>query len=49
MPEVGLEPGSKPLKVRHSPEILANPAQSGTSTTRSEAQGVHIVHTPFYA
>jgi hypothetical protein len=33
------------LNIRHSPENLRNPAQSGTSTTRSKAQGVHIVHT----
>ena len=28
---------------------MRNPAQSGTSTTRSEAEGVHIVHPLFLA
>jgi hypothetical protein len=37
------------LEFRRSPENLRNPPQSGTSTTRSEAQGVHIVHTLFIA
>ena len=41
----GTRTGFQPLNIRHSPENLRNPAQSGTSTTRSEAQGVHIVHT----
>jgi hypothetical protein len=45
VPEVGLEPGSSPLNIRRSPEILRNPAQSGRHRTQSEAQGVHIVHT----
>jgi hypothetical protein len=37
----------QPLKIRHSPENLPNPAQSGTRTTESGAQGMHIVHTRF--
>ena len=41
----GTRTGFQPLNFRHSPANLANPAQSGTGTTRSEAQGVHIVHT----
>jgi hypothetical protein len=40
-----LTPANKALP----PENLRNPAQSGTSSTRSEPQGVHIVHTPFFA
>lgn len=40
-----LETHFQPLNFRHSPENLRNPAQSGACTTRSEAQGVHIVHT----
>ncbi|MET3952521.1 hypothetical protein ABIB29_003384 [Arthrobacter sp. UYEF36] len=45
----GTRTGFQPPNFRHSPENLANPAQSGTSTTRSEAQGVYIVHTHFLA
>ena len=45
----GTRTGFQPLNSRHSPENLRNPAQSGNSTTRSEAQGVHIVHTLFLA
>ena len=45
----GTRAGFQPLNFRHSPENLRNPAQSGTSTTRSEAQGVHNVHTLFLA
>ena len=37
--------GLQPLNIRQSPENLANPAQSDASTTRSEAPGLHIVHT----
>ncbi len=43
----GTRTGFQPLNFRHSPANIANPGQSGTSTTQSEAQGVHIVHTPF--
>jgi hypothetical protein len=43
----GTRTGFQALNFRHSPENLRNPAQSGTSTTRSEAQGVHVVHTLF--
>jgi hypothetical protein len=39
-----LTPANKALP----PENLRNPAQSGTSSTRSEPQGVHIVHTPLF-
>jgi hypothetical protein len=42
----GTRTGFHPLNFRHSPENLRNPA-SGASTSRSEAQGVHIVHTRF--
>jgi hypothetical protein len=40
----GTRTGFQPLHTRHTPENLRTPAQSGTSNTRSEAQGVHIVH-----
>lgn len=43
----GTRTGFRALNFRHSPANIRNPAQSGTSTTRSEAQGVHIVHTLF--
>jgi hypothetical protein len=33
--------------IRGSSGNLRNPAQPGATTTRSEAQGVHIVHTLF--
>jgi hypothetical protein len=46
---VGTRTGFQPLNFRHSPANIANPGQSGTSTTQSEAQGVYIVHTPFFA
>jgi hypothetical protein len=45
----GTRTGLQPLNFRHFPENLRNPAQSATSTARSEAQGVHIVHTLFFA
>jgi hypothetical protein len=35
------------LNFRYFPENLRNPAQSASGTTRSEAQGVHTVHTLF--
>jgi hypothetical protein len=38
-----------PLKIRHSPENIPNPAQSDAGTTESEAQGVDTVHTLFCA
>jgi hypothetical protein len=42
----GTRTGFYPLQTLGTPENVANPAQSGRCTTRSEAQGVHIVHTP---
>jgi len=45
----GTRTGFRPLSFRHSPASLRNSAESGNSTTRSEAQGVHIVHTPAFA
>jgi hypothetical protein len=44
VPEVGLERAPAP-EFPPIPPNLRNPAQSGTGTTRSEGQGVHIVHT----
>ena len=41
----GTRTGFQPLQTLNSPGNIANPAQSVASTTRSEAQGVHIVHT----
>jgi hypothetical protein len=43
----GTRTGFHALTTRHSPNNIRNPVQSGTSTTRSEAQGVHNVHTSF--
>ena len=45
----GTRTGFQPLNFRRSPANIANPGQSGTSTTQSEAQGVHIVRTLFLA
>jgi hypothetical protein len=36
-----------PLKIRHSPKNIPNPAQSDAGTTESEAPGVDTVHTLF--
>ena len=36
---------TEPLKFRHFPANIANPAQSDSSTTQSEAQGAAHVHT----
>ena len=41
--------GFPPLQTLGSRGNMANPAESGTSTTRSDAQSVHIVHTLFFA
>jgi len=37
----GARTGCQTLQIRHSPENFRNPAQSDTSSTRSEAQAGH--------
>lgn len=43
----GTRTAFQPPEIRHSPENIADPAQSGTYTAQSEAQSVDVVHTPF--
>ncbi|MCB5275903.1 hypothetical protein BJG92_03457 [Arthrobacter sp. SO5] len=45
----GTRTGFQQLNFRRSPENIANPARFVTGTARSEAQGVHIVHTLIFA
>jgi hypothetical protein len=43
----GTRTGLQPLQTLGSPENMRNSTQSATSTTRSKAESVHIVHTLF--
>ena len=44
----GTRTAFQPLQTLGTPENIPNPSQSGRCTARSEAQGVHNVHTPIY-
>ncbi len=45
----GTRTGFQALQTLDNPGNIPKPKQSGSSTTRSDTQGVHIVHTFFLA
>ncbi len=47
MPEVGLEPHSRPLKTG-SLENMPSTSQSGGGSAQSDGKSVHTVHTPLF-